>query len=250
LIRFVAALFFFILTGFSWFGALIGYGIGTLIDFSYRFFSPRFENGEASYEYYRKSNSEEEFTLMLMALSAAVMRADGKVLKSELNFVKAFFHRNLGDRFEVSHLQMLKRFLETPGIPLEKICENISEKTQPQDRVLLLHYLFGIATADGKITQSEINVIHRISLLLGISASDYQSEKNMFVRESNSDYKVLGVDQSASNDEIKKAYRALALRFHPDKVAHLGEEHQKNAKEQFQKIQQAYEKIKLERGLV
>lgn len=250
MIRFVAAVLFFIFTGFSWFGALIGYGIGTLIDFLYKFSSPRFESHEASYDYYRKSNSEEEFTLMLMALSAAVMRADGKVLKSELNFVKDFFQRNLGDRFQVSHLQMLKHFLNTPEIPLEKICENISAKTKAQDRVLLLHYLFGIATSDGQITQSEINVIHRISNLLGISSSDFQSEKNMFVREPNSDYKVLGINQSAANDEIKKAYRTLALRYHPDRVAHLGDEHQKNAKEQFQKIRQAYENIKKVRGFV
>ncbi|MFA5620374.1 MAG: TerB family tellurite resistance protein [Weeksellaceae bacterium] len=249
MIRFIIAVFGFILTGFNWLGGLMGYVAGTFIEGMVNVFTTQQESPEASYDYYRRTNSTDDYTYMLMALSAAVMRADGNAMKSELNYVKAFFKRNLGNRFQVNHLQMLKHFLNTPGIPLDKICTSIRVVTKLADRVLLLHYLFGIAAANGRVSPSEIDVIQKISNLLGISSTDFQSAKNMVVRETDSDYKVIGVEKSATNEEIKKAYRELALRYHPDRVAHLGEEYQKGAKEQFQKIQEAYENIKKQRGM-
>lgn len=240
----------FIISGGSFIAAFLGYFLGLLIDYfrNQEFISARRETPEASYEYYKRKNSVQDFTTMLMVLSAVVMRADGKVLKSELEFVKAFFRRNLGDHFDVAHLQILKHYLNTPQVPYEKICNDIRLVTKIEDRILILHYLFGIAAADNSISASEINVIQRISLYLGISTADYQSAQNMFVRKPDSDYKILGIPESATNDEVKKAYRELALRYHPDRVAHLGEEYQKGAKEQFQKIQEAYENIKKSRG--
>lgn len=249
--KIIFAIVGFLFSGFSVMGALTGFIIGSLIDGLIRIFSTQTtESPQASYDYYRKKNSVNDFTTMLVVLSAAVMRADGKVLKSELDFVKDFFRRNIGSLFNVSHLQTLKHFLNTPNIPLEEICNNIRSVTKLADRILILHYLFGIAAADGEISQSEIDEINRISILLGIPSADFLSAKNMFVIENDSDYKVLGIEKSATNEEIKKSYRELALRYHPDKVAHLGEEYQKGAKEQFQKIQQAYENIKKERGMI
>ena len=72
----------------------------------------------------------------------------------------------------------------------------------------------------------------------------------MFIEETDSAYQTLGVDKNATNEEIKKAYKRLAIEHHPDKVSYLGEEIQNSAKEKFQKINIAYEKIKKERGFV
>lgn len=239
----IGAIAGFVLSGFRFIGAVIGYIVGFLIDKNQTFSkqNPR--------HYYRKHNSAQDFTTMLMVLTAAVMRADGKTLKVELDYVKDFFRRNLGNRFQVSHLQMLKHFLNVPNIPLEKICRDIREVTKMEDRILILHYLFGIAAADGSISNSELNVIQRIAHYLGILEHDFISVKSMFVHSVNSNYKVLGIEKSASDAEVKKAYREHVLRYHPDRVVHLGEEHQKGAKEQFQKIQEAYENIKKERGM-
>ena len=103
------------------------------------------------------------------------------------------------------------------------------------------------------MTNSEYNmlirVINDISRMLGVSAADFESVKNMFYRNVDSDYKVLGVDPTASDEEVKKAYRKMAIKFHPDKVAQMGEEYQKGAKEKFQKIQDSYEAIKKRRGM-
>ena len=102
---------------------------------------------------------------------------------------------------------------------------------------------------DNDVSKSEINVIGQIASMLGVSKQDFESVKNMFYRNVDSDYKVLGVEPDASDEEVKKAYRKMAIKFHPDKVSQIGEEYQKGAKEKFQKIQEAYEEIKKRRGM-
>jgi DnaJ like chaperone protein len=115
-------------------------------------------------------------------------------------------------------------------------------------RVQLIHYLFSIAKADGDVAPAEMNIIQKIATMLGVSAVEFESVKNMFYRNVDSDYKILGVESSVTDEEIKKAYRKMAISFHPDKVATMGEEYQKGAKEKFQQIQDAYEAIKKRRG--
>jgi DnaJ like chaperone protein len=120
---------------------------------------------------------------------------------------------------------------------------------QPEVRVQFLHYLFGSAKADGDVSDSEIRVIQNISSMMGVSNVDFESVKNMFYRNVDSDYKVLGIEPTATDEEVKKAYRKMAIKFHPDKVAQMGEEYQKGAKEKFQKIQESYEAIRKRRGM-
>ncbi len=200
------------------------------------------------FEFYRQSSSKYDIPTMLMALSAAVMKADGKVLKAELDYVKRFFSQQFGNQFNSTHLKVLKQFLDSNRIPLNEICNDIRNRMPTEVRVQLLHYLFGIAKADGNVAESELNSIENIANLLGVSQQDFISLKNMFYRDVNSDYKILGVTANASNEEIKKAYRKMAIAHHPDKVASMGEEYQKGAKEKFLKIQEAYENIKKSRG--
>ncbi len=204
---------------------------------------------EDLFAFYQRSSSSSDVPTMLMALSAAVMKADGKVLKSELNYVKAFFTQQFGPQYSQQHLQTLKRFLDSGDIPLQRICSDIRMRMQPEVRVQLLHYMFGIANADGDVSPEEIRVIGGIADMLGVGRGDFESVKNMFYRDVDSDYRVLGLEPNATDEEVKKAYRKMAIKFHPDKVAQMGEEYQKGAKEKFQKIQDSYEAIKKRRGM-
>ena len=134
-------------------------------------------------------------------------------------------------------------------IPLRDVSMQLRQHLDYPSRVQMLHLLFGIANADGQIDPKELNIIQQISGYIGISQSDYTSILNMFVKSTDSSYKILGVDKTATDEEVKKAYRKLAVEYHPDKVAYLGEDFKKVANEKFQKINEAYENIKKERGI-
>ncbi len=238
-------------------GAIIGFSIGSLVDNYQKMKANGGTQGSNGgsfssddiFGFYQQRASTNDFPTMLIALSAAVMRADGKVVKAELTYVKSFFAQQFGPDFSVQHLQTLKQFLDSNDIPLERICQDIRMRTQEEVRIQLLHYLFGIAKADGNVADIEITVLERIATLMGIQHADFRTVKNMFYRDVNSDYAVLGVEPTATDEEVKKAYRQMAIRYHPDKVASLGEEYQHGAKEKFQKIQEAYDTIKKSRGM-
>lgn len=201
------------------------------------------------FQFYQQRTQTNDFPTMLMALSAAVMKADGKVLKSELEFVKSFFRQQFGPQFSTRHLQTLKEFLDGQEVPLRRICSDIQMRLQPEVRLQLLHYLFGIAKADGDVSVKEVEVIETMASYMGVGSVDFDSIKNMFFRNPDSDFKILGLTSEATNDEIKKAYRKMAIKYHPDKVADMGEEYAQGAKEKFQQVQDAYENLKKIRGI-
>jgi DnaJ like chaperone protein len=232
--------------------AILGFAIGSLID-QYQQGAKGGQSSQQGYaqdpfEFYRRQSSKYDLPTMLMALSAAVMKADGKVLRIELDYVKSFFSAQFGRQYNATHLQTLKQFLDSPSIPLQDICHDIRNRMTPEVRTQLVHYLFGIAKADGDVGTAELNVISRIATMLGIPAVEFESLRNMFYRNVDSDYKILGIEESATDDEVKKAYRKMAVAHHPDKVAHMGDEYLKGAQEKFQRIQDAYEAIKKRRG--
>ena len=188
------------------------------------------------------------YVMSLLVLVAAVMKADGKVLKSELDYVKKFMVQNFGEASATESVKMLRDILQQT-IPVNEVCRQIKQNMNYSARLQLLHFLYGIAQADGLVDITEQRKIAQISQQMGISDSDYQSIQAMFVPNTDADFKILEIDRSASDEELKKAYRRMAMKYHPDKVSHLGEDFQNAAKEKFQKVNQAYENIKKERKI-
>lgn len=230
---------------------IIGFVIGSIVDFMSRGKKTKASNSGSStgYEYYRQRATQYDFPTMLMALSAVVMKADGTVKRVELDYVKSFFTAQFGNQFTREHLQVLKHFLDNGQIPITDICNDIRNRISVDGRIQMVHYLFQVAKADGHVDDRELKIIEQLANKLGIPAMEFESVKNMFYRSADSDYKILGIEASASDEDVKRAYRKMAIAFHPDKVAQMGEEYQKGAKEKFQQIQDAYENIKRKRGI-
>lgn len=224
-------------------GALLGVGIGALAEsFSYR------TDISASDGEKVRRGERNSFLLSLLVLSAAVMKADGKVMRSELDFVKNFVRRNFGDHAVSEALAILKDLLGK-DIDTGAICSQISRNMPPLQRIQLFHYLCGVALSDGTPLAAERDILERIGRALDIPQSEIDSVFGMFGDSLDDAYAVLGITSSATDDEVKKAYRAMALKHHPDKFATLGEDVRNAAEEKFKSISAAYEKIKKERGM-
>lgn len=188
------------------------------------------------------------FMASLLVLMGAVMKADGKVVHSELEFVKRYLVRTLGQEKAQEALIMLRDILKQ-DIPVRDICMQVRVNLDYSSRLELLHLLVGLGMADGLMSREELQVIRQIAYEMGISDADMASLQNMYANDLDSAYKVLEINESASDDEVKKAYRSMAVRFHPDKVEHLGDDFKKSANEKFQKMNEAFEKIKKARGM-
>ena len=217
-------------------GAIIGYALGSF-----------FSNNSESDQYIGTTSQQKDFNVSLLVLSAAVMKADGFVKKSELDYVKRFFLTNFGQERAEKYILMLREILKQ-DIHVQEVSQQIGRFMNYSSKLQLLHYLFGIASADGSTHENEVNVISTIAQHMGISISDFQSIKAMFIQEVDSAYKILGIDSNATDDEVKKAYREMAKKYHPDKVAYLGEEVRKSAEQKLREVNEAYEKIKKQRG--
>ena len=131
---------------------------------------------------------------------------------------------------------------------LRDVCRQIQRSMDHPSRLELVHVLFGLSQADGHIHPEEIKIIHTIARYMNVSENDFISIQAMFVRDSESDYKILEVSSDATDEEVKKAYRKMANKYHPDKVSHLGDELQKLAEEKFKSVNDAYQTIKKQRG--
>ncbi len=223
-------------------GALIGFTVGSMFDGSKR----QVDGGEVTGFSGRTTTGG--YVMSLLVLVAAVMKADGKVLKSELDYVKKFLVHNFGEPSAVEAIKLLKNLLQKT-IPVDEVSQQIRQNMNYSARLQLVHFMFGIAQADGVVDKTEKNMIAHICQQMGISNSDFDSIQAMFVKDTESDFKILEIERTATDIELKKAYRRMAMKYHPDKVSHLGEDFQNAAKEKFQKVNQAYENIKKERNV-
>jgi DnaJ like chaperone protein len=235
-------------------GAIAGFLLGAIYD---EFVNSR-QRGSKATDGNNRSNPLEsildaytgDFNFILVSLSAAVMRSDGKTTRSELEYVKDFFVRQFGVEKAREDLLMLREALKQ-DVPLDRICAAARGKMNYHGRLQLLHYLFGIAYADGSFSGAEQMVLQRIATFLEINPNDYKTVGAMFggtTAPNNRAYEILGIEKTASEEEIKKAYRQMALKYHPDRVTHLGEDVRKAAEEKFKKVQEAYETVKKEKG--
>ncbi len=213
-------------------GAIMGYAIGSM------------SSSNGNYSQTRGG----DFGAAMLILFAAVMKADNELKKSELEFVKRFLVENCGTNYTRERMELFKKILDQ-NIDITTVCNQIKTNMDINSKIQLIHVLFGLSKSDNDIHISELKIITKISNLIGVKDLDFQSIKAMFIEDTKSAYKILGLDSNADNSQIKDAYRKMAIKYHPDKVSHLGDEFSKIAEEKFKSINDAYQKIKKERNI-
>lgn len=228
-------------------GALVGVLIGSLFDYNIKKYDEeQAPNAKRSY----KRATQGDIQVSIIVLIACVIKADGRVLKSEINYIKPFLLRNFGEAGAKQALLLLKELLNK-DIDSTAIAQQIGQNTNYSTRLELLRVLIEVANADGNIDPIELQVIEHIAIAMSIQNADFQSILALYQRQKdiNWAYTALEISPSSSNDEVKKAYRRMAMKYHPDKVANAGEDIRQQATEKFRGINEAYEHIKQQRGL-
>ena len=184
----------------------------------------------------------------MLMLSAIVIKADGKVSQRELDFVRQQFVTMYGKQRANNAFKLFNGIIKNQNISSRQICMQIQRNMDHASRLQLLHYLFGIARSDNHVHEAEVNTIRKMAGYMYINMSDFESIKAMFFNDIDNAYKILEIEKSATEEEVKKAFRKMAKKYHPDKVQHLGKEHIKGAEEKFGEVKDAYEQIQQERG--
>ena len=243
-------------------GALAGYALGALvenvndkIEKGGRVFE---QNGsEMAEDHYGQRNS---FLFSLLVMASYIIRADGKVMHSEMEFVRNFLRVNFGEAAVAEGNQILLNLFEqrkqmdanNPQAFKNTIYEcgmQIRQNMGYEERLQLLSFLAKIAQSDGSVCQAEIEALKEVATAMGMSAQEVESMLNLGGNTLEQAYKVLEIEPTATDDEVKAAYRKLALKHHPDRVATLGEDVKKAAEEKFQQINNAKEMIYKARGM-
>ena len=238
---FIGAIIGFLSAGYI--GAVFGFLIGMYLEFANR------PTDQDSKKEYSTSNQEaiSDFSHHLLVLIAATMNADGSAMKSELDLVKRMLVRTYGEH-KASHLLIVLREMLKQPQDVTQVCRHIRARMAYSQRLELLHILFRISRADAEINPSELQLLHYIATQMAITTPDFLSLRAMFVSSPDSDFKILDVSPNAGEDEVKKAYRKMALRFHPDRLLGLADNEKKAAEEKFIAVQKAYENIKKRKG--
>jgi dnaJ domain protein len=262
-----------ILSGGNVLGAIAGYCIGSLLseatstaerENGFNGNGNTFRNDYSDTQFNQRPFEEDRnsFLFSMLVLSSYIIKADGKIMHSEMNCVRNFLRNNFGEQavrqgedillklFEMQKQQGATTFKET----IRKSCVEISFHMNIGQRLQLLDYLIIIAKVDGIVSPEEVYALKEVAAYLGLSAQDVDSMLNMEASSNqqiglDEAYKILGISPNATNDEVKAAYRKMALKHHPDRVSTLGDDVREAAEKKFQEINNAKERIYKARGL-
>ena len=189
-----------------------------------------------------------DFELNLLSLCALVIKADGSnPTQKELDYVRYKFISLYGKE-KADDIFRTYNQVKQNEVPLTRICMDLRVHTNYEARLSIIHFLFDVASLDGRVKEAEMALIERINKNLLINQSDFESVKAMFRQEKDDDYTILGLTKDASEADIKKAYRDMVKKYHPDRIDTNDAAVRSGAEQKFKRIQEAYESIQKQRG--
>jgi DnaJ like chaperone protein len=209
--------------------------------------------------------TNEEFLNTILYLAAHVAKADGKVEDSELFTIEKKLLQDYDPATVKRYMSYVNGAIDK-DLSIKRICRVIVREFDIPSSIQLMNFLISIVVIDGWMSKKEMEALRQIAIAIRLPIRSFmailamhnyrlEGEQKKYKRVKRTSglslsraYRILEIAESASDKQVKKAYRKLAIIHHPDKVIHLGMEFQKAAKEKFQKVADAYEVVKKKRG--
>lgn len=202
----------------------------------------------------------------LTVISYHLMNADGEISKLEKTYFENFmfyeFERKFIVKYYIKNLNLFHK-----KISLKKACLKLNNSLRYSGKVQLLHFYISLITKDKFLSVGEIALLRKICKYSGIHYKTLDAVLAMFNYTSEEDlnkktyaktyktnsikkyYTILEIEETATEEEIKTAYRDLVKIYHPDKQFGKEKLNLSIAKQKFQAIQEAYDKIKQHKGI-
>lgn len=216
-------------------------------------------------QYAGNTSTENNSDIGLVVLCAIIMKADANYTEKQFNYVRQFLAKNFDSIHVAKRMTLLDRLLLKQN-NIDDACRRVMYYTPIESRYKIIDFLFGLAAADGIVSFTEMKTIQTIASHLYVDAAVFLRIKALYYKESDSQqsyrtapsssytfidtyYAILKVNKTATDVEVKTAYRKLVLKFHPDRWLHQPQKEQEIARQKFQELQVAYDKIKAERGI-
>lgn len=200
------------------------------------------------------------FLFSMLTLASYIIRADGKIMHSEMETMRSFLRQNFGQAaVDEGNAIMLKLFekqkqmeAQQPGSYRQVIidaCGQLRRVLNRPQRLQLLSLLAMLAKADGHVASEEVVALREITSHLGLEESELNSMLNLGSTTLKDAYAVLEIDETATDEEVRAAYKRMVIKHHPDRVASLGEDVRAAAERKMREINEAKELIYKARGL-
>lgn len=239
-------------------GALAGFALGSLFDtLTTRNVQPTYIPDDDSHRTTESEGQRNGFLFSLMVLSADVIQADGRIMHSEMECLRNFLRNQFGSQAVTEGEQIIRRLFERRKqmgetwwrSQIDACCRQIAQVMTVGQRLQLVSYLVLLAKADGTVSPDEIQAIKNDAANMDIDPANVDQMTGLGGKTLDDAYKVLGISPDATDDEVRTAYRQMALKHHPDRVATLGEDVRKAAEKKFQEINDAKDRIYKARGI-
>ena len=202
---------------------------------------------------------------LFVALCAKVAKADGRIDELEAELIGNMFN-DISKVFPepVKVKAYLKEIFSEEKQRPRNVDSVVSQlyvliHADRAKRQMMMSFLINIAFIDGKVTSAEENLLTKIAAFLHFSSNEFEGMMDQFrssfsgasVHSSTDEaYKILGASPSDDLSAIKKKYRALVKKYHPDIIQAQGadEHYIQDATRKIQEINEAYEVIKKAKG--
>ncbi len=259
---FLILMLFALLTGgfsglFNFLGFLLYSGIIGILIFVAGFwgFSYWMQKKISTYES-SQTESHNRFVWLLVQILINIAKIDGNVSKEEITTIQRFFQYNL--RYDQTKMYWVKELIKealSSTESMETLLLEFRNTFKYEPRLILLELIYQVLYTKTQVPDAELQVARNIADYLQITDYDKRTIEAKYKygqqqqatggrRVADHHYAILGLEPGADAETIKKAYRKLSMKYHPDKVSHLGSEFRAVAEEKMKEINAAYDFFK------